>query len=106
MGSFKSKSPYKKRILSFSIPFVGFLERDGTSLQNLLRLDIGEIRAGIELTDTNERVTIILGDKISIEEGLVNLDFKIFMSSQTFDDIIQGKADAFALAARAKSKEV
>jgi len=82
------------------------LLKDASNYHDLLKPDMGEIKAGIELTDTDERVTIILGDKISIAEGLVNPDFKILMSSQTFKDIIQGKADAFALAARARSKEV
>lgn len=66
----------------------------------------GEIRACVELLDTGDVATLILSDKASVVDSSVCPDFKISMSSQTFRELIQGRADAFALAARASSMEV
>lgn len=66
----------------------------------------GEIRACIELLDTGDVATLILSDKASVVDGSARPDFKISMSNQTFREITQGKADAFALAGRARPDEV
>lgn len=66
----------------------------------------GEIRACIELVDTGDVATLILSDKASVIEGSARPDFKISMSRHIFQQIIQGKADAFALAGRARPDEV
>jgi mannose-6-phosphate isomerase-like protein (cupin superfamily) len=70
-----------------------------------LRPDISEIRAGIELVDTGETATLILDDKANVVEGLASPDFRMSMTSKTFMEVIQGKADAFALAGRGRADE-
>jgi len=81
------------------------LLEDVSLYEDLLMMDKGEIRAGIELIDTGETATLILDHKASAVEGLANPDFKVSMNSQTFWKITQRKADAFALAGRARPDE-
>jgi mannose-6-phosphate isomerase-like protein (cupin superfamily)/putative sterol carrier protein len=82
------------------------LLEEASLYRDLLSTGTGEIRACIELVDTSEMATLILGEKARVVEGSADPDFKMSMSSQTFRDIIQGKADAFALAGRARPEEV
>jgi mannose-6-phosphate isomerase-like protein (cupin superfamily) len=89
--------------------FVGTIKKlleDASNYSDLLAISISEIRGCIELVDTGEKATLILSDKASVVKGSARPDFKISMSSQTFREIIQGKADAFALAGRARADEV
>jgi mannose-6-phosphate isomerase-like protein (cupin superfamily) len=81
------------------------LLEDVSLYADLLMIYKGMIRAGVELVDTGETATLILADKSSVVEGLANPDFKVSMNSQTFWRITQRKADAFALAGRAKPDE-
>ncbi len=81
------------------------LLEDVSLYEDLLIIDKSEIRAGFELIDTGETATLVLGDKASVIEGSANPDFKVSMDSQTFWRIIHGKADAFALAGRARPDE-
>lgn len=73
---------------------------------DLLVPSVGEIRACIELVDTEDAATLILSGRASVVEGSAGPDFKISMSNQTFQEIVQRKADAFALAGRARPDEV
>jgi mannose-6-phosphate isomerase-like protein (cupin superfamily) len=82
------------------------LLEDASLYTDLLITGTREMRAGIEIVDKNETATLILGDKASVVDGFVNPDFKISMNSRVFWDIIQGRADAFALAGRARNDEM
>jgi mannose-6-phosphate isomerase-like protein (cupin superfamily) len=81
------------------------LLEDVSLYEDLLLVHKGIMKAGVELVDTDETATLTLADKASVVAGLVDPDFKISMESQTFWRIMQGKADAFALAGRARSDE-
>jgi mannose-6-phosphate isomerase-like protein (cupin superfamily)/putative sterol carrier protein len=85
---------------------VNELLEDAFFYTELIRGDAKEIRACIELSDTGESVTIILGDEAKVLGGVVNPDFKITMTSQIFKDSLRGKADPFALSARARAGQV
>jgi mannose-6-phosphate isomerase-like protein (cupin superfamily) len=85
---------------------VNQLLEDALLYIELIRGDAEEIRACIELSDTGESVTIILGDEAKVLGGVVNPDFKITMTSQIFKDSLRGKADPFALTARARPGQV
>jgi mannose-6-phosphate isomerase-like protein (cupin superfamily) len=89
--------------------FVGSVKKlleEASLYTDLLTTGVGEVRACIELVDTGETATLILGEKASVVEGFASPDFKMSMRSQTFWEIIQGKADAFALAGRTRADEV
>lgn len=88
--------------------FVGSLRKlleEASDYVDLLKAGINEMRAGIELVDTGEAATLILGDEACVVEGFASPDFKMSMSSQTFRNVVQGKADAFALAGRSRADE-
>lgn len=65
----------------------------------------GSIKIGLELTDTNEAATIILGKEKSIKKGLKDAAVRITMTSETLKKIMMREADAFALAGRSHIKE-
>ena len=79
------------------------LLEEASDYVDLLKAGINEMRASIELVDTGEAATLILGDEACVVEGFASPDFKMSMSSQTFRNVVQGKADAFALASRAET---
>jgi len=81
------------------------LLNDTTLYLDLIRTNTHETRAAIELVDTRETATLVLDDKLEVLEGSVNPDFKISMKNQVLKDILEGKADVFALAARGRADE-
>jgi mannose-6-phosphate isomerase-like protein (cupin superfamily) len=88
--------------------FVGSVRKlleEASDYVDLLKAGINEMRASIELVDTGEAATLILGDEACVVEGFASPDFKMSMSSQTFRNVVQGKADAFALAGRSRADE-
>ena len=72
---------------------------------DLIKTNAHETRVTIELVDTRESATLVLDDKLEILEGSVKPDFKISMKKQVLKDILEGKADAFALTARGRADE-
>jgi len=73
---------------------------------DLIKTNKGEIRISVELSDTGEVATLTLEDKIEVVDGSVNPDCKVTMKRQVLKNIVEGRADAFALAARGKAEEV
>ena len=82
------------------------LLKDASLYMDLIKTDKHEIRVSVELSDTGETATLILGDKIEVVDGSVNPNGKLSMTRQVLENIAEGRADAFALAARGRSDEV
>ena len=73
---------------------------------DLIKTSKHEIRVSVELSDTGETATLVLGNKIEVVDGSVNPYGKLSMTRQVLEKIAEGSADAFALAARGRSDEV
>jgi mannose-6-phosphate isomerase-like protein (cupin superfamily) len=82
------------------------LLKDTSPYADLIRTNRHEIRVSVELTDTGETATLVLGEKIDVVDGSVNPDGKLSMTRQVLESIAERRADAFALAARGRSDEV
>ena len=82
------------------------LLKDASLYMDLIKTYKHEIRVSVELSDTGEAATLILGDKVEVVDGSVNPDGKLSMTRQVLENIAEGRADAFALAARGRSDEV
>lgn len=66
----------------------------------------GEIKICVQLTDTKECATLVLGNNPRVIEGCSkDSDVKVSMKAQILTKILDGKADAFALTARGKASE-
>ena len=81
------------------------LLNDASLYMPLLNPNTEMVRACIELTDSGETATVIFNDNPKVVKGCVNPDFKILMSRETFRKIIEGTADAYALAGRSRADE-
>jgi len=81
------------------------LLEDASPYTSLLRAGLDVVRGCIELTDTREAVTVVVGDRVEVVEGCVDPGFKILMDSRIFKDIFEGRVDVFALSARARADE-
>lgn len=81
------------------------LLNDATLYIDLIKTAMHETRVAIELVDSRETATLVLDDKLEVLEGSVKPDFKISMTKQVLKDILEGRADAFALAARGRADE-
>lgn len=64
-----------------------------------------EIRVCLKLVDVDEAATLVFGEETYILEGCVSPDIEIEVESEILAKILQGKADAFALAARGRGDE-
>lgn len=82
------------------------LLKEASLYLDLIKTNKGEIRISIELLDTREVATLTLGEKIEVIDGSVNPDCKISMKRQVLKDIVEGRADVFALAGRGRADEV
>ncbi len=78
---------------------------DASFYSDLLCIFPGSMNGGIELTDTSETATLILGKKKRVVKGLVEPAVRITMTSEILDKILKREADAFALAGRSHIKE-
>lgn len=78
---------------------------DAELYSDLLYIFSGSIRVGVELTDTRETATLILGEKKEVVEGLKDPAVRITMTGDILDKILKREADAFALAGRSHIKE-
>ncbi|RLG51256.1 MAG: hypothetical protein DRO00_07430 [Thermoproteota archaeon] len=88
--------------------FVGFVRRladDALLYTSLLRAGLDVVRGCIELADTGEAVTVVVGDVVEVVEGCVDPDFKIPMDSGVFKKIFKGETDVFALSVKARAGE-
>jgi mannose-6-phosphate isomerase-like protein (cupin superfamily) len=82
------------------------LLEDAEFYMDLIKPTEGEMKICVELTDTGETATLILGDTPEVSEGCVeDADGKVSMKNQVLTNILMQKADAFALAARARMDE-
>jgi len=89
--------------------FLNVMERllkEASLYLDLIKTNEREIRISVGLSDTGEVATLVLGEKIEVVDGSVNPDCKITMKRRVLESIIEGKADAFALAARGRADEV
>lgn len=85
---------------------LGKLLEEAVFYMDLIKPPEGEIKICVELADIRETATLVLGDKPKVIEGCVGgSDGKISMKKQVLTNILEGKADAFALAARARMDE-
>ncbi|HDO20488.1 MAG TPA: cupin domain-containing protein [Candidatus Bathyarchaeota archaeon] len=82
------------------------LLKEASLYLDLIKTNKGEIRISIELLDTREVATLTLGEKIEVIDSSVNPDCKISMKRQVLKDIVEGRADVFALAGRGRADEV
>lgn len=83
------------------------LPEDSSLYIDLIRgEEMPEVRVCIRLVDVDEAVTLVFGEGTDIVEGCFSPDIEIEMDSKILEKILQGKADAFALAARARGDEV
>jgi hypothetical protein len=78
---------------------------DSSLYLDLIRGEMPEFRACIRLGDLDEAATIVIGEEADIVEGCISPDLEMKMDSETLERILQGRADAFALAARARWNE-
>ena len=82
------------------------LLEDAQFYTDLIKPTKGEMKICVELTDTGEAATLILGDKPEVSEGCVeDADGKVSMKNQVLTNVLMRKPDAFALAARARMDE-
>jgi len=82
------------------------LLEDAEFYMDLIKPTEGELKICVELTDTGEAATLILGDEPEVSEGCVeDADGKVSMKNEVLTNILMRKADAFALAARARMDE-
>ena len=82
------------------------LLEDAEFYMDLIKPTEGELKICVELTDTGEAATLILGDEPEVSEGCVeDADGKVSMENEVLTNILMRKADAFALAARARMDE-
>ena len=82
------------------------LLEDAEFYMDLIKPTEGELKICVELTDTGETATLILGDEPEVSEGCVeDADGKVSMENEVLTNILMRKADAFALAARARMDE-
>lgn len=82
------------------------LVEDAKLYFDLLKLEEGEVRIAVELTDSRETATIILGDTIRLVEGAEEPDLLPSMQIHVFDEILRGDADFGALIGRSKMSDV
>jgi len=82
------------------------LLKEASLYLDLIKTNEGEIRISVKFSDTGEVATLVLGDKIEVVDGSVNPDCKISMERQVLKNIVEGRADAFALAGRGRADEV
>jgi len=71
-----------------------------------LKLEAGEVRISVELTDSHEKVTIILSDRIMLVEGAEEPDLQLMMQKHVFEEVLNGDADFGALIGRSKMSDV
>lgn len=81
------------------------LLKDSSLYVDLIKPEKGEIRVCVELSDMDEAATLVLRETVEALEGAVKPDIKISMNRQILEDIVEGRADAFALAGRGKADE-
>lgn len=78
---------------------------DAELYSDLLYIFPGILHIGIELTDTHESATLILGQEKKVVVGLHEHAVRITMTSEILEKILKREADAFALAGRSHIKE-
>jgi mannose-6-phosphate isomerase-like protein (cupin superfamily) len=81
------------------------LLEDSSLYLDLIKPENGEIRVCIELSDTREAATLVLGEAAEAVEGEAKPDIRLIMERETLEDIAEGRADAFALAGRGGADE-
>lgn len=81
------------------------LLRDACLYMDLINPATQETKVCVKLSDTLEFATIVLANEMKVVEGASNPDITIIMKSTVLKDIVDGKADAFALAGRGRMDE-
>lgn len=70
-----------------------------------LKPGVGESRVGVRLTDTGEASTVVLGEEVTVREGLDRPQVVITMESAIFMGLLEGDADFGALIGRSKASD-
>ncbi len=81
------------------------LLRDAELYVDLITIATQETRVCVKLFDTMEIATIVVANEIKVLEGSAKPDVTIIMKSTVLKDIMDGKADAFALVGRGRMDE-
>lgn len=81
------------------------LLRDADLYTDLITDATQETRVCVKLSDTMESATLVVANEMKVQEGAANPDVTITMKSRVLKDIIDGKADAFALIGRGRMDE-
>ncbi len=81
------------------------LLEDAKLYSDQLKPPQGEIRICVELSDTKEAATLVLGSNPQVLENAQNPDCKILMEKRVLLDLLERKADAFALAGKGRTGE-
>jgi mannose-6-phosphate isomerase-like protein (cupin superfamily) len=81
------------------------LLRDAHLYKDLIGPATQETRVCARLSDTLESATIVVATEMKILEGSANPDATLIMKRTVLEEIVDGKADAFALIGRGRSDE-
>jgi mannose-6-phosphate isomerase-like protein (cupin superfamily) len=73
---------------------------------SMLKPGIGESRIGVMLTDTGEASTLVLGEEITVTDGLDRAHVVVTMESAVFAGLLAGEADFGALIGRSKASDI
>jgi len=82
------------------------LVEDADLYLDLLKLEEGQVHIAVELTDSRETATIVLGETIRLVEGAEEPDLLLSMQMHVFDEVLRGEADFGALIGRSKMSDV
>jgi mannose-6-phosphate isomerase-like protein (cupin superfamily) len=81
------------------------LVRDAPLYMDLINPTSEETRVCVNLYDMHESATLVIAEEIKVLEGAVNPELTISMRSTVLQAIVEGEADAFALAGRGRATQ-
>lgn len=82
------------------------LIKDAELYLDLIILDEKSLNIEINLTDTNEFVTLMISQKLAVMKGVHQPDYKLTMASINFDRVLKGEADFGALIGRSRMTDI
>jgi mannose-6-phosphate isomerase-like protein (cupin superfamily) len=81
------------------------LVQDAALYMDLINPTTEEARVCVNLYDTHESATLVMTRNMKILEGIVEPELTINMKSTVLQAIVEGQADAFALAGRGRATQ-
>jgi mannose-6-phosphate isomerase-like protein (cupin superfamily)/putative sterol carrier protein len=91
--------------MNWCIQILKKLLRDADLYKDLIPTVAQEIRVCVRLSDSMESATIVVADEMKVLEDSAKPDITLIMNSTALRDIVDGKADAFALIGRGRMDE-